>query len=113
MRPLVILENLVKGLDMSKIRDSFQQDLAAVAWRELRIHLQRDAIIVVGPSLDLIDTAVAVADDDTNRVQEWMTDGLIGKPEKEQLEVWEADLDRSFQMLIVQPYILIQSVNSA
>lgn len=49
---------------MSEIRKSLKRDLAEVCWRELRVHLQRDAIIVVDDALDLIETAIAVADDD-------------------------------------------------
>ncbi len=93
---------------MSEIRKSLKRDLAEVCWRELRVHLQRDAIIVVDDALDLIETAIAVADDDKKMVEQWIDAGQLGKPSQQQLERWEAELDHSFQMLIVQPFILIQ-----
>ena len=98
---------------MSQIRESFKRDLAPVSWKELRAHLQRDAIILVSPTLDLIETAVAVADDDKNSVETWIAEGLLGKPTAEQLDCWEAELDMPFNMLIVQPFILIQEVCNA
>ncbi len=58
---------------MSEIRKSLKRDLAEVCWRELRVHLQRDAIIVVDDALDLIETAIAVADDD----KKWLSSGLM------------------------------------
>lgn len=98
---------------MSQIIESFQRDLAEVSWRELRVHQQRDAIIMIAGELDLIEAAVAVADDEKDKVEQWVAAGLVGKPDKEQVEAWESDLDRPFRMLIVQPFILIQSVYSA
>ncbi|MBN1958323.1 MAG: DUF2288 family protein [Desulfuromonadales bacterium] len=95
---------------MSAMRESFQRDLAEVEWRELRIHLQRDAIILVSSELDLIDVAVAVADDDKKRVEEWLDSALLGKPDAGQLASWESELSRPFRMLIVQPFILVQDV---
>ncbi len=95
---------------MSENLKNFKRDLAEVSWRELRIHLQRDAVIVVSPELDLIEAAEAVADDDKDRVESWITSGLLAKPAKQQLESWEVDLDRSFSVLIIQPFLLEQQV---
>ena len=98
---------------MSGMVESFKRDLAEVNWRELKIHLQRDAIIIVDPELDLIKVAVAVADDDKTRVEIWITENQLVKPTAEQLESWEQEPDNRFQMLIVQPFILIQDISDA
>lgn len=96
---------------MSEIRESFKRDLAEVSWRELRVHLQRDGVILVSRDLDLIETAVAVADDDAGKVETWIAADQIGKPGKEQLDAWEKEQDKAFRMLIVQPFILIQDAD--
>lgn len=98
---------------MSAMRESFQRDIAEVEWRELRVHLQRDAIILVSSKLDLIEAAVAVAEDDKSLVEEWIVSQLIGKPDEDQLASWENELDKPFRMLIVQPFILVQDVTHA
>ncbi len=98
---------------MSEMIESFKRDLAEVNWRELKIHLQRDAIIVVALGLDLVEVAVAVADDDKNSVEAWLAAEELWKPTEKQLETWEQDEDRSFRMLIVQPFILIQDIQNA
>ncbi|PLY04086.1 MAG: DUF2288 domain-containing protein [Desulfuromonas sp.] len=98
---------------MSQIRESLQRDLAEVCWRDLRIHLQRDAVIIVAPEIDIIDAGVAVAGDDKFLVERWVSAGQVAKPSKEQLESWENELDKPFRMLIVQPFILIQSAEHA
>ncbi len=110
---LVILQQHNKNLRkiyMSEIIESFKRDFAETNWRELRIHLRRDVIIVVSSSLDLIETAMAVAADDKIPVENWIASGQLEKPTKNQLESWEAEQDKPFKMLIVQPFILIQEV---
>jgi len=98
---------------MTGMIESFKRDLAEVTWRELKIHLQRDAIIIFSAEIDLIEAAVAVAGDDKNRVESWLAAGQLGKPTAQQLKDWEGETDKLFQMLIVQPFILIQEVVDA
>ncbi|MDX2481532.1 MAG: DUF2288 domain-containing protein [Desulfuromusa sp.] len=98
---------------MSGMIESFKRDLAEVNWRELKIHLQRDAIIIVAAELDLIEVGVAVADDDKALVEAWIAASQLGKPTDKQLEGWEQESDKLFQMLIVQPFILVQGVHDA
>ena len=98
---------------MSGMVESFKRDLADVSWRELKIHLQRDAIIVVAEGLDLIDVAVAVAEDDKVAVENWIAASYLEKPNEQQLESWEREPDKRFHMLIVQPFILVQSLHNA
>ncbi len=98
---------------MSEIVKSFKRDLAEVSWRELKIHLQRDAIIVVATDLDLIDVAVAVAEDEKALVEAWIAVNQLGKPTENQLKQWEEESDNRFKMLIVQPFILVQDICDA
>lgn len=98
---------------MSEIRERFEQDLAEIDWRSLRVHLQRDAVILVDPKLDLVDVACKVAADAADEIGAWIARGKLGKPSAAQLEAWEADLDKPFRMLIAAPYILVQEVRHA
>lgn len=98
---------------MTRVAESFRRDLADVNWRELRIHLQRDAIILVADELDLISVGVAVAEDNKKMVEKWIAASQLVKPNEQQLESWEREPETSFQMLIVQPFILIQSCHRA
>ncbi|MFO7577264.1 MAG: DUF2288 domain-containing protein [Pelovirga sp.] len=90
--------------------EKFARDLAAVEWRELRIHMRRDALVRVAAELDLVSVAGAVAADEVDRVQGWIAGGQLDKPTCDCLAQWETNLDKPFRMLIVQPYILIQEV---
>ena len=98
---------------MSGMVESFKRDLAEVSWRELKIHLKRDAIIIVAAELDLIDVGVAVADDEKASVETWIASNQLNKPTEKQLESWEQASEKRFQMLIVQPFILVQDICDA
>ena len=77
-------------------------------WSCLRAHLGRGGLILVADSLDLVDTAVRVASDDTAHIEEWIHTGKIGKPSETQIQAWNEDIQKKFTMLIVSPYVLIQ-----
>lgn len=98
---------------MSEIVDRFKKDVAEVPWKDLRIHLQRDSIIIVDDELDLVTVAVAVADDDKIEVEGWINGGQLVKPTAEQIDAWESELEKPFSLLIVQPFILLQMVDHA
>ena len=98
---------------MSDIVEQFSKDIAEVPWKDLRIHLQRDAIVIVDDELDLISVAVAVAEDNKSKVETWIGSGQLVKPTAEQAKCWEGELEKPFRVLIVQPFILVQIVSHA
>ena len=95
-------ENLKKELN-----DSIGQ----VTWNDLRKHLVRDVLIIVDSSLGLLDAALKVAENDQTQVATWIQDGMLTKPNAQQLEHWEKNLSLPFLSVVVQPFILIQVLN--
>lgn len=83
-------------------------EIEDVEWHWLRPHLERGALIVVDPALDLAAAATRICVDDTLQVGAWIAAGQMAKPTLEQIADWDADPVRTFCMLIVQPYVLIQ-----
>jgi hypothetical protein len=98
---------------MSEHRENFEKDLAEVDWRSLRIHTQRDALILVAGELDLVEVACQVTLDAVDVIGGWIANGQLDKPTADQLKSWEVMLDKPFWMLIAAPYILIQEVQHA
>jgi hypothetical protein len=83
-------------------------EIEDVEWHWLRPHLDRGALIVVGPALDLAEAAARIAADDTAAVGAWIASGQMAKSTPAQIAAWDAEPLRAFRMLIVQPYVLIQ-----
>ena len=95
---------------MEEIRKKLEEDMADVHWNDIKPHAQRDAVIVVNEKLSCLDVGVAIAKDDQKAVEHWITEQLISKPSNEQLSDWNIDETQLFKTLIVQPFVLVQSL---
>ena len=93
---------------MSTKRDGLLKTLGVVFWSDLQAHSKRDALIVVAASLDLVDAGMALAENDTARVQRWIESGLLSKPTAADLERWSIDGAARFDSLIVAPFVLMR-----
>lgn len=81
--------------------------IGPVQWEWLMPHVKRDAVVVVNSHLDLAEVGVAIATDNTQVVEHWITEQLILKPNAEQLARW-SNHNKCFASLIVQPFVLVQ-----
>lgn len=77
-------------------------------WGSLRAHLERGGLILVDDSLDLADTALKVASDDIDIIQNLVASGMISKPSESKIRTWDDNKLKKFAMLIVSPYVLFQ-----
>jgi hypothetical protein len=83
-------------------------DEAELEW--LKPHIQKDAVILVTPDLDLLDVGVAIASDNTQSVQHWIGEQLLVKPSPEILNQWNSNPSQRFQAMIIQPYVLVKEL---
>ncbi len=93
---------------MKDLREQLAEILDEAELEWLKPHIQKDAVILVVPELDLLDVGVAIASDDTLKVQHWIDEQLLAKPSPEILNRWNANPQQKFQVTIVQPYILVK-----
>ena len=77
-------------------------------WHDLKDHLERDAIIVVSPDLDLVTVASHVTEDKTDVIQELILKHQLAKPTAAQLAAWNSMPTKEFGFVIAQPFVLIQ-----
>lgn len=103
-------KRIVLGKGMSE--KDFRDQLLKGFWHDLKQHLIRDAIIVVDSNLDLGHVASQISLDRAAVIQEWITQKLIGKPTLQQVEAWDANPTKEFNVVIVQPYVLIQEITA-
>jgi hypothetical protein len=96
------------------LRSQLEKSIDAATWEWLMPHNERDVIIWVDQSIDLLEVALAIAQDQTQAVQHWIAEQVIAKPSEVQKSRWSArDADFQFSALIVQPYVLIQEKATA
>jgi len=97
----------VSGDQAADLRAELTSMMGPVPWELLKPHVQRDAVVVVHDQLDLVEVGVAIASNQTQPVERWISEQLIRKPTAEQLALWGSE-NKGFTSLIVQPYVLIQ-----
>lgn len=95
---------------MDELRKKLAEELDTVDWRALRAQAGRDSVILVAAELELVEVACCVAKDRSTEVAGWIGSGQLRKPTVEELAAWEREPDKSFRMLIVAPYVLIQAI---
>lgn len=91
-----------------ELKEQLSKDVDIAHWKWLSDHAQRDAVILVNPSLDLVDVGVALATDNTQAVQHWIAEALLVKPTEKEIIEWDAQAGKAFTSLIIQPFVLIQ-----
>jgi hypothetical protein len=91
---------------MSDLKSQIAEEVANIDWKDLIPHAQRDALILIDCSLNLLDVAVAIANNDVSAVQSWIGNKLIHKPTVEELSEWNIEPEKKFTATIVQPFVL-------
>ncbi len=82
-------------------------ETAPIRWQELQPFFARGALLWVGETLDLVEVAVALAEDDRERVAGWLQAGTLGKLEASLAQDLQAR-DPSLWAVVVAPWVLAQ-----
>lgn len=89
------------------LRAKLNTETAKVAWAELQRHHARGVVVCVSATLDLIDVAVAMAQDNGVDIKQWMQAGQVGKATDEQARDWLAR-DPDLWSVVAAPWVLVQ-----
>jgi hypothetical protein len=89
------------------LRAKLNGETARVSWAELQRHHARGVVVRVSGELDLIDVAVAMAQDDGAAIGRWLQAGQVGKVSDEQAQDWLAR-DPDLWSVVVVPWVLVQ-----
>ncbi len=86
---------------------SIQSQLGPCDVSDLNAHLERNVLFQVDVCLDLLEVALALAEDDKKQVEPWLTKQLLKRVTAEDLSQWRR-AGKSLQSAIVAPWVLIQ-----
>ena len=84
-----------------------QKDLATVAWSYIQPHYERDVVWLLNEKFDMIETALAIVEDQSEKVEDLVKDGNLLKPSKAITQFWNKE-KLEFRVIIVKPFVLIQ-----
>jgi hypothetical protein len=82
-------------------------ETASITWKELQPFFARGALLWVETSLDLIEVAEAVAENEASKVSAWLASGQVAKvSETRAMDLVERD--PTLWAVVVAPWVLVQ-----
>lgn len=82
-------------------------ETARISWAELQPFFARGQLLWVAATLNLVEVAQAVADDDSAKVSAWLQAGQLAKVDEARAQDY-LDRDPELWAVVVSPWVLIQ-----
>lgn len=89
------------------LRSKLALETALIGWRELEVHHARGTVVRVDASLDLVEVAYELTQDNKHQFQLWMDAGVVGTVEDEDAHAWHQE-NTGVWALVVAPWVLVQ-----
>lgn len=92
----------------SDLRTRIESTLDEATWGILALPAVDGRVVMVLKPLVLIDVGVALANDSTQQVSHWLSEGLIYKPERDEIAHRSKLESQKYMAVIVDPFVLVQ-----
>lgn len=89
------------------LRVKLNAETAKVAWPELERHFARGAVVKVASSLDLVDVALAFAQDNKIAADPWLQAGMVAVLAPHGARDW-AERQPELWAVVCAPWVLVQ-----
>ena len=89
------------------LRGEYHGQTARIPWHDLQTHYARGNVVIVSPTLDLVEVAVQLGMDNSQAFQGWIEGGDIASVSEEQALHWY-DSDAVLWAVVAAPWVLIQ-----
>jgi len=93
--------------DTSELIVRLNGETAKIDWHELQKHYASGSVITVAVGFDLIKVAIALHQDDTAQIKQWLADKLVIEVSDEQAQHWYQD-KTTVWALVLPPFVLVQ-----
>ncbi len=98
-----------QSTDTDTIKHKINSETAKINWRELQRFFAAGNAVYVDKSLDLVDVALQIANDNSVQVKAWMSNKQVYTVDDQKAEAWYNN-DASLWSVVVKPWILIQEI---
>ncbi len=96
--------------DRAQNRARINAETARIAFRELQRFFAAGKLMLVAPDLDLVETALAVQQDDVKRIESLVAEQRIARVSDDQARAW-IDADAELWAVVVKPWVLVQPID--
>jgi hypothetical protein len=94
---------------IKKPREELEKECAEIPYKELERFFAKGALIVVDKSLNIIDVADVVQEDDPDTLQQWITKGLVTRAHDEHALKW-TETDANLLAVTMTPWVIVQEI---
>lgn len=94
------------------LRAKLVGETARAPWQELQRFFAQGTLLMAAQGVDMIDVAMALAEDDRDAVEAWLQEGEAGPVSDEQALAW-SEADATLWTVVVRPWVLVQEVSEA
>jgi hypothetical protein len=103
---------MAEELAEESLRAEFHSQTARIPWQDLQPHYARGAVVLVAAELDLVEVALQLRLDNTERFQAWMVTGAVsGVSDEVGLQL--AETNPHLWAVVVAPWVLVQRLPSS
>lgn len=96
--------------DRAQNRAGINAETAKIPWRELQRFFAAGKVMYVDPGMDLVETALAVQQDEVAQIETWIGEKRIARVSDEQARTW-IEADAVLWAVVVKPWVLVQAVS--
>ena len=93
--------------DISELITRLNGETAKIEWHELQKHYASGSVIAVAADFDLIKVAIALHQDDTAQIKQWLVEELVVEVSDSQAQRWY-DQNTAVWALVIPPFVLVQ-----
>jgi hypothetical protein len=90
------------------LKEKLEKDILETSWNPLAEHFAKGAVYLLDGDLELAEVGESMAGDNLSSVKEWLDNGLLYPPTPEEALKFSQTEEVLFNMLIIEPYVLIQ-----
>lgn len=84
-------------------------ETSKIAWPELQRFFAAGKAIAIAQDLDLVEVALQMSNDNSDRVREWMRAGKVAPVSNQQAKRW-FETDATVWAVVVKPWLLVQTL---
>ena len=92
---------------MSQLKEKLEKEIDYSDWAMLHWNFVHDSLFIVKESESLLDSALAIAENDQVKVAAMIEKEAIVRPDGLQVEEWRKN-QQIFKCLVVSPYVFAQ-----
>ena len=94
----------------NKTREELKQECASIAYKEIEQFFARGMLVLVAQDLDIIDVALVIQEDNTKKLNEWISQEKVVRVHDDHAVEWSQQ-ETLLMAITAVPWLLVQEID--